>query len=194
MYPTKMEANGHIYNINTDYKTAIACFKAIDDTEITDLERYLAIETLLLGTVVNNEDRDILKDKIVWYLRCGKDENTPIGEIDFDYIQDEQDVRTSIRQAYNINLNNVEYLHWWEYNELISGLLPDSLINRIRDTRNLDEKDYKDAKQKERIRKAKEMVAIKKKIKPKKLTDEQQKNMDEFYRLMEAGRSENNGL
>lgn len=181
MYPTKMEANGHIYNINTDYKTALACLRAIDDEEITDLERYLAIETLLLGTGVDNDDRYILKDKIANYLRCGKEQNTPSEEIDFDYLQDEIEVKTSIRQAYNIDLNKIEYLHWWEYNELISGLLPDSLINRIRDTRNLDEKDYKDSKQKERIRKAKEMVAIKKKHKQRKFTEKEQKNMDDFY-------------
>lgn len=181
MYPTKMEANGHIYNINTDYKVALACLKAINDEEITDLERYLAIETLLLGTGVDNNDRAILQDKIATYLRCGKEENTPVEEIDFDYLQDEVEVRTSIRQVYGLNLNNIDYLHWWEYNELISGLIPDSLINRIRDTRNLDENEYKDAKTKEKIRKAKEMVAIKKKQKQREFTEEEKKNMEDFY-------------
>lgn len=181
MYPTKMEANGHLYNINTDYKVALACLRAIDDEEITNLERYLAIETLLLGTGVDNNDREILQNKIATYLRCGKEENTPIEEIDFDYLQDEKEVKTSIRQVYRINLNNIDYLHWWEYNELISGLIPDSLINRIRDTRNLDEKDYKDTKTREKIRKAKEMVAIKKKHKQREFTEEEKKNMNDFY-------------
>ena len=185
MYPTKMEANGHIYNINTDYKIALACLRAIDDEEINDFERYIAIETLLLGKDVDNNDREILRDKIATYLRCGKENNTPDNEIDFDYLQDEQDVRTSIRQAYNINLNNVEYLHWWEYNELISGLLPDSLINRIRETRGLNEQDYKDPKEKERIRKAKQQVALKKHKKQRDFTKEEQENMNSFFELKE---------
>ena len=67
MYPTKMEANGHIYNINTDYRIALACLRAIDDDEITNLERYLAIEGLLLGYNVDNDDRGILQDKIATY-------------------------------------------------------------------------------------------------------------------------------
>lgn len=180
-YPTKMEANGHIYDINTDYRVALACLRAIDDEEISDFIRYLAIETLLLGTNVDNNDREILKDKIPIYLRCGKEENTPINEIDFDYLQDENDVKTSIRQAYHINLNEIEYMHWWEYNELISGLLPDSLINRIRDTRTLKEEDFKDLKQKQRIRQAKQQVAIKKHHKKRKFTEEEQQNMDAFY-------------
>lgn len=184
MYPTKMKANGHIYEINTDYKVALACLKAIDDEEITDFVRYLAIETLLLGTNVDNDDREILRDKMANYLRCGKKENTPIDEIDFDYIQDEQDVRTSIRQVYNIDLNKVDYMHWWEYNELISGLVPESLINRIRESRTLDLEDYKDPKQREKMRKIKEFNAIKKKRKTK-LTDEEIANMEEFFKQTE---------
>lgn len=188
MYPTKMEANGHIYNINTDYRVALACLKAINDEEISDLVRYLAVEALLLGTNVDNNDREILKNKIPVYLRCGKEENTPTSEIDFDYLQDEEAVEMSIRQAYNgFDLSRIEYLHWWEYNKLISGLLPDSLINRIRETRTLDEKDFKNPKQKEKIRKAKEQVAIKKQKKQRTFTNEEQNNMEEFYRLM--GRS-----
>lgn len=180
MYPTKMEANGHIYNINTDYRVAIACLKAIDDDEISDFVRYLAVETLLLGTGVDNNDRNILKNKIASYLRCGKEENTPDNEIDFDYIQDEEAVEVSIRQAYSIDLTKIDYMHWWEYNKLISGLLPESLINRIRESRTIDETEYKDPKQRERIRKIKEFNALKKK--QRKLTDEELKNMEDFYK------------
>lgn len=181
-YPTKMEANGNIYEINTDYRVALACLRAINDEEISDLTRYLAIEGLLLGTNVKHEDREILKDKISIYLRCGKEENTSNDEIDFDYLQDEEAVEMSIRQAYNgLDLSRIEYMHWWEYNKLISGLLPDSLINRIRESRTLDENDYKDSKTKEKIRKIKEANKIKKHYKPRTFTEEEQKNMEAFF-------------
>ena len=64
MYPTKMEANGHIYKINTDYRIALACFKAIYDPEINDVERFYAVETLLLGENVLEEDEKILQNNI----------------------------------------------------------------------------------------------------------------------------------
>ena len=85
MYPTKMEANGHIYPINTDYRVALACFRALDDDEITDLERFYAVETLLLGSDVLEEDEMILKDKIALYLKCEREDETSDDEIDFDY-------------------------------------------------------------------------------------------------------------
>lgn len=183
MYPTKMEANGHIYDINTDYRIALACFKAINDIEINDIERFYAIETMLLGNNVLEEDEQILHDKIAKYLRCGKDENVSEEERDFDYLQDEEATRTSIRQSYHINLNEISYMHWYEYNELISGLTSESLLNKIRDLRSYDLSEISDEKRKQKIIEAKQRVALKEEhIKTK-----EEKEIDEFWNKIVGG-------
>ena len=185
MYPTKIEANGRVYPINTDYRVALACLEAIYDEEISDFERYFAVEGLLLGYDINNEDRGILKEKMAIYLRCGEEENTPDGEVDFDYFEDMKYIRPSIRQTYNgLDIDKIDYLHWWEYNELISGLLPDSVLNRVRELRNYDLNEIKDAKTKQKMTKAKQSVALNKRKRKKELTDEEMNNIEEFYRLM----------
>ena len=183
MYPTKMEANGHIYKINTDYRIALACFKAIYDPEINDVERFYAVETLLLGENVLEEDEKILQNKIEKYLRCGKNDNINEDEKDFDYIQDEEITRTSIRQCYHLNLNEIPYMHWYEYNELISGLTNESLLNNIRDLRNYDLNEVTDEKQKQKIIKAQERMALKEiHIKTK-----EEKEIDEFWENIVGG-------
>lgn len=183
MYPTKMEANGHIYKINTDYRIALACFKAIYDSEINDVERFYAVETLLLGENVLEEDEKILQNKIEKYLRCGKNDNINEDEKDFDYIQDEEITRTSIRQCYHLNLNEIPYMHWYEYNELISGLTNESLLNNIRDLRSYDLSEVTDEKQKQKIIKAQERVALKEiHIKTK-----EEKEIDEFWENIVGG-------
>ena len=183
MYPTKMEANGHIYDINTDYRIALACFKAINDIEINDIERFYAIETMLLGNNVLEEDEQILHDKIAKYLRCGKDENVSEEERDFDYLQDEVATRTSIRQSYHINLNEISYMHWYEYNELISGLTSESLLNKIRDLRSYDLSEISDEKRKQKIIEAQQRVALKEEhIKTK-----EEKEIDEFWNKIVGG-------
>lgn len=183
MYPTKMEANGHIYDINTDYRIALACFKAINDIEINDIERFYAIETMLLGNNVLEEDEQILHDKIAKYLRCGKDENVSEEERDFDYLQDEEATRTSIRQSYHINLNEISYMHWYEYNELISGLTSESLLNKIRDLRSYDLSEISDEKRKQKIIEAQQRVALKEEhIKTK-----EEKEIDEFWNKIVGG-------
>lgn len=190
MYPTKMEANGRVYNINTDYKVALACLKAIDDDEITDLERFYAIETLLLGEDVLFEDENILRKKIELYLRCGKEENIKDDEIDMDFFQDETIIKTSIRQCYHIDLNKIDYMHWWEYNELITGLTSESVLNKTRELRTYDTSHITDQKEKDRIENAKKHVALKDKTKKVKLTDEQMKNIEDFYKQMGEVRKE----
>jgi len=188
MYPTKMEINGKIYNINTDYRVALACFRAIQDDEITELEKYYALETLIFGKDVcfNMEEKPIVIEKIIKYLRCGREENTPTEEIDYDYLQDEIDTRTSIRQCYHINLNEMKYLHWYEYNELISGLTEDSLISQIREIRNKDPQEIQDEKERTKLIELQKRIAIKKKHKK----TEQEKELDEFWDKIIGG--ENN--
>ena len=183
MYPTKMEANGHIYNINTDFRIALACFKAIEDVEINDVERFYAIETMLLGENVLEEDELILYDKIAKYLRCGEEQNISEEERDFDYLQDEDITRTSIRQCYKINLNETSYMHWYEYNELIKGLTDESLLNKIRDLRNYDLSEITDEKQKQKISEMQRKVALKDiHIKTK-----EEKEIDDFWENIIGG-------
>lgn len=184
MYPTKMEANNHIYTINTDYRVALACFRALQDNEITDLERFYAIETLLLGSEVLEEDEEILQNKIAIYLRCGKEENIEKEERDFDYLQDEENVRTSIRQAYNnLDIGKLEYLHWYEYNELISGLPTESLMNRIRNLRSYDLSEITDEKQRSKIIEAQKRVMIKENH----IKTTEEKEIDDFWNNIIGG-------
>ena len=191
MYPTKMEANGHIYEINTDFRIALACFRAMNDPEITDLERFYAIETLLLGDEVDPNDDVVLSKKLLDYLRCGQEENMDEEKIDMDYIEDEPKIRTSIRQCYHIDLNKIDYMHWWEYNELISGLTSESLLNKIRELRSFDLNEIKDVKEREKVRKAQEYVALKKKGEKKvELTKEQEDSINYFYQQIGLERKE----
>ena len=177
IYPTKMEANGHIYPINTDYRYALACFKAINDYTITQRERYYAIQTILLGENVLEEDEAILQEKIATYLRCGKEENTSQEEIDMDYFQDESLIRTSIKQVYHGLDVTKENLHWWEYNELISGLTEECLLNKVRDLRSYDLSEEKDEKRRNKISEAQQRVALKMNI-PE---TTENKEIDEFW-------------
>lgn len=184
MYPTKMEINNHIYNIDTDYKTALACFEAINDETITDIERGVAVVTLLLGKGVPLEDMQEALNKCAWYLRCGNDANPKQDEIDMDYFEDEKYIRTSIRQCYHIDINKEKNVHWWEYNELIEGLTEETLLSRIREIRTYDLREIQDAKDREKMRKAKEQVQLKRYRKDLHLTDEQEASMEALNKII----------
>lgn len=183
MYPYVMEANGRNYPINTDYRVGLACFKALYDPEISDLERFYAIEGLLLGTDVLEEDEPILKEKIRKYLSCEREEVETDEPISYHYIQDEKITRTSIRQCYHLDLNSMPYLHWYEYNELIEGLTDETLLSKIREIRTINTNKISDSADKERIEKLKGIYAIKE-IRVK---TEREKEIDEFWNTITGG-------
>lgn len=184
MYPTKVVIEDRVYEINTDFRVAIEC-NAIAQSNIDDTERALAIIYKLFGDkgLDNPQDYQTLLEKAKKYLSMGKEIEETNEEPDMDFEQDMSYIIASFRSDYSINLNT-EKLHWWEFYDLLNGLSNSDMgnccvLNRIRNLRNMDLSEIKDAKEQEKIRKAQESVALKPKEKPK---TERQKELDEYWK------------
>lgn len=187
-YPEYVDIDGKKYKINTDFRYAIECNRIAEDESIGDFERALAIIYTLFGEEGINarEHYEKLLKMAKKYLSCGEELKDTNEKPDMDFIQDYSYIKTSFRSDYGIRLDKEE-IHWWEFMDLMNGLSNSEIgncciLNRIRNLRNFDVKDIKDPKEKAKILKAKERVSLKKKQKEVKLTNEQQKSVDEFYK------------
>lgn len=185
MYPKYVEVNGKKYKINTSYRYALKCNEIAEDENINDIERALAIIYILFGEDALNdvENRQLLIEKARKYLMCNQ-EPTNNKDRDMDFNQDFPLIRTSLRSDYGINLDK-EDLHWWEFFDLVNGLSNSEMgnccvLNRVRNIRNFDLSEIQDAKQKEKIKKAKREVALKSKKKTYQ-TKEQKQSARDFY-------------
>lgn len=173
-YPEYMEANGHLYKINTDFRVGLACMKAVNDPSITDTDRFYALQTLLLGVDVLEEDELLLSEKIATYLRCGSEKNYD-GKIDMDYEQDRSYISSSFMSTYKIDLSK-EKMHWWAFNELIQGMTDSSILYKIRELRNFDLSEISDPKQRRKIAEAQKQVALIEKVEIK------NEKLDEYWK------------
>lgn len=189
-YPEYVKIKDKKYKINTDFRVAIECQEIATDEGIRDFERALAIIYKLFGddgiNDINNYEN--LLELAQKYLSCGKEIIDNNEEPDMDFMQDMDYIKASFRSDYSINLDKEE-MHWWEFYNLMNGLSNSEMgnccvLNRIRNLRTYDTKDIKDPKELERIKKAKEQVALKKRIVKKKLTDKQQSNINAFYETL----------
>lgn len=183
-YPIYVKVKDKKYNINTSYKTAIKCNEIAESDELNDIERGLAIIYVLFGekALDDKENREELLEKAKKYLSCNQ-EITSNEEIDIDYKQDMPYIKASFMSDYHIDLNKTD-MHYWEFYELMNGLSNSELgscciLNRIRNIRNLNLKDIEDTKEREKMRKLKEQVAIKKK--KIQATLSQKESAKEFY-------------
>lgn len=174
-YPTYIEYKGN-HKINSDFKVALECMKVINDNKIDDIERSIAIVTLLFGEniPVNNDTLSLA----VKFLQCGKDEiKKDISKKDMDFEQDIGLIEASFMSDYTIDLSETE-LHWWKFCNLISGLTPTCVLNRTREIRNYDLSEIKDEKSRKKVIEAQRQVALINNI-----SEEEQDMIDEFEKL-----------
>lgn len=196
-YPEYVKVEDKTYKINTDFRTAIECQSIATDENIGDYERSLAVIYKLFGEEGINTPSHYarLLELAIKYLSCGKElDNKNNEEPDMDYEQDMDYIEASFMSDYQIDLTNTD-MHWWKFSKLINGLSNSEMgnccvLNRVRNLRNYDTKDIKDSKELEKIKKEKEQVALKKKNKKVNITSEQQKNIENFYKMTGIERKE----
>ena len=124
------------------------------------------------------------------YFSCGKEIESSNEKPDMDYVEDMDYIEASFMSDYHIDLQNEE-MDWQKFNKLINGLSNSEfgdccILNRIRNLRNFDLKEIQDSKERQKIRKAQQQVALKKYKEPKKqATEEQLKSAEEFWKALE---------
>ena len=193
-YPQYVKINDKKYKINTDFRIAIRCNKIAEDEEIDGYEKSLAIIYLLFGDDGLNDkfNYEKLLELARKYLACGKEiKEEDNQKKDMDYIEDEGLIRSSFQFDYKYDPYDEEYVHWWKFYNDLSNLSNSEfgnccVLNRVRNLRNMDLSEIKDEKTKNKIRKEKARVALKKekRVVHKDFTEEEKRNMEEFYKQM----------
>ncbi len=191
MYPEYVEVEGKRYKINTDYRVAIECGRIAEDNSIGELERALGIIYLLYGEEgLNSEEHyEKLLELAKKYLSCGKELQNNNGKPDMSFIEDMDYIEASFMSDYNIWLPDIK-MHWWKFFNLMNGLSNSELgncciLNRIRNLRNYDTSKIKDSKEKDKIRKAQQQVAL---HKNSNITEKQRQSAMELYEALGLGK------
>lgn len=183
--PEYVKIGNKKYKINTDFRVAIECNNIAQDDNISDYERPLVIIYKLFGDegLDNPQDWEKLLELAIKYLTLGKDTSSvdKDTEIDMDFSEDMDYIEASFMSDYRIDLTT-EKMHYWKFYNLLEGLSNSELgnccvLNRVRNLRTFDLSQIKDNKERERLAKAKEMVALKNTKKEVKLTKEQEESM-----------------
>jgi hypothetical protein len=186
----KIQIEDTIYEANTDFRVAIECNRIATDETIGDFERVLGIICTMFGEkALDNPDH--YEKLLNWtknYLSCGKEIEDTHEEPDMDYIEDMEYIEASFMSDYQIDLENAE-MDWHKFNKLINGLSNSDfgnccVLNRIRNLRNYDVSEIKDNKERQKIAKAKEQVALKKYKKENHLTKEQEESMQRLNEII----------
>lgn len=200
-YPEFVKVKGKKYKINTDFRVAIRCDKIARDTSIGDYERGLGIICVLFEERALYDARNDLEvhSKLLElaqkYLSCEKElDMEQMKEPDMDFVKDEGYIKSSFKYDYKYNPYELECLHWYEFFNDLCNLSNSEfgnccVLSNVRNLRNFDLSQIKDSKERQKIKDAQDMVALKKKKKKKReFTDEEVRNANNFYEKMGIGK------
>lgn len=164
-YPQYIQVEDKKYKINTDFRVALECDEIARDDKIGDYEKALAIIYKLLGeeALKDHSHHDKIMKLIMKYLRCGKSDEELNKEDNkqpsMSLKQDQGYIKASFMSDYGIDLDKAN-LEWWAFNDYLTGLKEDCIMNRVRYIRE-ESLDGKKGKEYDEWVKAKEQVALK---------------------------------
>lgn len=169
--PTALEVDGVEYNIDTNFRTGI-CFEQLITAPDIESDMKLATALVLFYGKTIPPNRAEALNAVIKFYRCGAElkkqkaatATSAIGKRRLDKIYD-FDVDAAYFYAafltqYNIDLNDVDYLHWWKFMALFEGLKRDNELQRIMEIRATDAAKIENPKEKSRILRLQEHYRI----------------------------------
>lgn len=164
LLPHEVNIEGEDYKINSDFRTSILFELLMQDKSITEEDKI--IQALELYYPILPRDLNKAIEGILWFYRCGKDEvetkNKGTGKSTqiYSYNFDDDYIYSAFLDQYGVDLQDVNYLHWWKFKAMFKALKEDNEIVKIMGYRAMDVNKVKDKEQKAYYTKMKELYKI----------------------------------
>lgn len=149
--------------IETDFRESIKFELLMQDNSINETDKISMALNLYYDEIENIEEA--LKD-MLWFYRCGKEIKTSQkeGKIKqkqiYSYEFDSEYIYSAFMQQYKIDLNSIEYMHWWKFKALFEGLTENTQIVKIMGYRAMDLSKIKDKEEKKRYKRLQKIYAL----------------------------------
>lgn len=131
--PTEIAIGDFAYPIRHDFRSGIRFESAVFDGAKTNAEKVaLGIEAWF-GDEIPDADIGAVIAGMLDFYRCGKPESDGggSGKRVYDYEYDADLIYAAFREAYGLDLDASEYLHWWQFRAMLMALPSDCQFMRV---------------------------------------------------------------
>lgn len=127
--PDTVTIGGTEHPIRTDFRISIKFELLLQDQEAE--QRELVIEGLQLYygdslRALGTQDVQEAVDSMLWFYQCGKTEKKRGSGIShgpaYSFEYDDKYIYAAFMNQYKIDLQNIEYMHWWTFRSLFDSL------------------------------------------------------------------------
>lgn len=124
-FPTKAQLGNDIYNINTDFRVGINIMRLYEDNSLNIYEKTEIMLELLYEKKIPLELKEIAIEKAMIFLNAGENDKKNGSDSTEDikpkrvysFEKDAKYIYSAIKKSTHgeIDLENIEYLHWWKF-------------------------------------------------------------------------------
>lgn len=150
--------------IRDDFRESIRFELLMQDNKLDDKTKVALALKLYYPEIPNNIEKAI--EDMLWFYQCGKESKTGRKERNnntkqiYSYEFDDEMIYSAFMYQYKIDINSIEYLHWWKFKAMFEGLNKDNKIVEIMGYRAMDLSKIKDKEEKKRYKKLKEIYKL----------------------------------
>ena len=163
--PNTVEVLGKEYKINSDFRTSILFELMMNDGSLSDRDKIAQALILYYEDDIPTDIPEAI-EQILYFYRGGKSapKGTGVGKGKsvqvYDYEYDSELIYSAFMTQYGIDLQDIDFLHWWKFKALFRGLKEDNEIVKIMNFRGVDLNQIKDKEQKKYYKNMKELYKI----------------------------------
>lgn len=164
--PNQATVSGRKYWIRTDFRISILFELLMQDSGLD--ARAKVWKGLGLYYPAIPDDLSAAVDAALWFYRCGREETTQQKRAAarrgraqaYSFGRDAGLIYAAFRLAYNIDLQDIGYMHWWKFRFLFNSLPKDCEFVRAMEYRSIDITDKMSKEQKDFYKKMKRLYAL----------------------------------
>ncbi len=136
--PEAVEIDGDIYDLDTDFRTCLSAILAYEDPELVIHEKHGVMLQLLYKEIPDNQQEACRLG--LKFLNCGEDaegsefDGEGVGRL-YSFEKDAKYIYSAIKQSHNVDLEEIDYLHWWKFTYMFLDLDKDCFFMQMIDLR-----------------------------------------------------------
>ena len=184
--PNKVEIGGNEYEINSDFRCSLLFEMMINDRSLENEEKIKStLDLYYYPQIIPKEHINEAIEKALWFYTCDKEKKQSKGKgknskkLIYSFEDDMDYIFSAFLHDYSIDLNEVEYLHWFKFKALFKALNSENEFVKIMGYRAMDLSKIKDKDQKKYYKEMQELYKIE-----ETLTEEEKEDKERWIELL----------
>ena len=155
-------------DFNTNFRNSILFELLMQESNLSNEAKVYQALKIYYPNI--NQIKDVNKaiDNILWFYKCGKEEKEEVDQKEtkrnikriYSYEFDNELIYSAFKDQYNIDLQEIEYLHWWKFKAMFDSLKDDNKIVEVMGYRAVNLSKIKDKEMKKHYKKMQKLYAL----------------------------------